>query len=259
MNANNAKPITPHTSDPLWEAIDAFQIDDEGSELTFAGRLARENGWSRAFAERVIDEYKRFVYLAMVAGHEVTPSEHVDQAWHLHLTYTRSYWEEMCGQVLPAPLHHEPTQGGGDESAKFNDQYEQTLDSYRRVFGKRAPRDVWPSAKTRFGSDLAWQRINVLEHWVLRKPKAWQVVLTIAIAGGIGATLHAGLHADPVVTAVVAGLALIVPIVLIVTAPLRKAAAASSSSGGGCGFFGFGCGDGGCGSGCGGGCGGCGG
>ncbi|MEK6230809.1 MAG: hypothetical protein N2A42_03075 [Luteolibacter sp.] len=33
-------------------------------------------------------EYKRFVALAMLAGHPVTPSEEVDQAWHLHLVYT---------------------------------------------------------------------------------------------------------------------------------------------------------------------------
>jgi len=58
--------------------------------LPFEARLARENGWCRAYTQRVIVEYKRFVYLAMTAGHVVTPSEEVDHAWHMHLTYTRS-------------------------------------------------------------------------------------------------------------------------------------------------------------------------
>lgn len=64
--------------------------DDIG--LTFVGRLARDNGWKPGYAERVYREYLRFVFLAATAGHPVTPSVDVDEVWHLHLCYTRSYW-----------------------------------------------------------------------------------------------------------------------------------------------------------------------
>ena len=79
----------------LWQRIEEFAIDADDVKLTFAERLARENGWSRPFARRVVDEYKRFVFMAMVADHEVTPSDEIDEAWHLHLTYTRSYWDDL--------------------------------------------------------------------------------------------------------------------------------------------------------------------
>ena len=59
-------------------------------------RLASENGWSREYAVRVMQEYRRFAFLAVAAGHPVSPSDAVDQAWHLHLVYTRSYWDEFC-------------------------------------------------------------------------------------------------------------------------------------------------------------------
>ena len=78
---------------------------------------------------RAIEEYKRFVFLAMAAGHPVTPLDEVDQVWHLHLCYTRSYWEDLCGEVLRAPLHHGPTRGGAAERARFDDQYRRTLAS----------------------------------------------------------------------------------------------------------------------------------
>ena len=97
----------------LWQRIAAFEFDPVDAALPFSRRLARDNGWSDAFAQRAVEEYRRFVFLAMVAGHPVTPSDEVDQVWHLHLCYTRSYWEDLCGEVLPRPLHHGPTRGGG--------------------------------------------------------------------------------------------------------------------------------------------------
>ncbi|MEZ6192343.1 MAG: hypothetical protein R3C45_13785 [Phycisphaerales bacterium] len=51
----------------------------------------------------MVNEYRRFCYLAIAAGHTVTPSDEVDQAWHLHLLYTRDYWEDFCPNVLGTP------------------------------------------------------------------------------------------------------------------------------------------------------------
>ena len=151
----------------LYDRLLTFDFDEPGTELTFVRRLARENGWTLYFAERVILEYKRFLFLALEADHVVSPSEQVDQAWHLHLTYTRSYWNELCPKVLRKPLHHGPTKGGHEEQAKFIDLYNQTLASYERHFGEAPPRDIWPPAAQRFGEDLRlswlWQpRIHKL-------------------------------------------------------------------------------------------------
>lgn len=144
----------------LFDRIMGLEIDEPGAELTFARRLARENGWRMCYAERVIVEYKKFLFLASAAGHVVSPSEQVDQAWHMHLTYTRSYWSELCGAVLGQPLHHSPTKGGSGEQNKFIDLYNQTLSSYRRLFGGVPPTDIWPAAEQRFGDDLQHVRVN---------------------------------------------------------------------------------------------------
>ena len=78
------------TAADLRARIQGFPLDEPGSVFPFSARLARENGWSREYALRALEEYRRFVYLAMTAGHPVTPSEEVDEVWHFHLTYTRS-------------------------------------------------------------------------------------------------------------------------------------------------------------------------
>lgn len=153
----------------LWQAIQEFDLDGD-SPLPFSKRLARDNDWSPAFASRVVEEYKKFVFLAMEAGHLVTPSDEVDQAWHLHLCYTRSYWDQMCGQVLGRPLHHGPTKGGAQERAKYTNLYEKTLDSYRAHFASEPPSDIWPPTSVRFGRASSWRRVSLHSHWVLKKP-----------------------------------------------------------------------------------------
>lgn len=159
------------THSELWQRIETFAIDPAGATLTFADRLARENGWSRGYARRVADEYKRFVFLAMVAGHEVTPSDEVDEAWHLHLTYTRSYWDDLCRNVLGKPLHHIPTRGGPSERSRHVEQYNRTLASYEEYFGHVPPADIWPPAEARFSKDKHHVRINRGHVWLIPKPR----------------------------------------------------------------------------------------
>jgi uncharacterized protein (TIGR04222 family) len=155
----------------LWTALRDFAFDPPGVAFTFANRLARENGWSEAYARRVIDEYRRFLFVARTAGHPVTPSEDVDQAWHLHLTYSRSYWDELCGKVLGHPFHHGPTQGGDAEAAKFHSWYADTLASYRAWFGAAPPPDIWPAPRARFRDAASFVRVNRRRVWVIPKPR----------------------------------------------------------------------------------------
>ena len=138
---------------------------------SFGERLQRENRWTSEYTSRVIDEYRRFIILAVDAGHPVTPSGDVDQAWHLHLTFTRSYWEGLCAGVLGRPLHHNPSVGGPHERAKFRGWYGDTLESYVRLFGADPPADIWPDVETRFGGAASFVRIDGKRNWVIPKPR----------------------------------------------------------------------------------------
>jgi len=145
---------------PVWVALENYTIGPENAALSFEARLARENGWTRVFAARVIEEYRRFAFLAVTAGHPVTPSDAVDQAWHLHLAYTRDYWERFCPQVLGRPLHHGPTAGGRAEETRYFAQYADTLKRYADTFGADAPADIWPAAAQRLRDDPRARRVH---------------------------------------------------------------------------------------------------
>lgn len=166
-------------NDPLWLALQAYRFDNPESRLTFSARLARENRWPQRYAEAVIEEYRKFCYLAIRAGHPVTPSDEVDQAWHLHLIYSDAY-RDFCTNVLGKPLDHGPTKGGADETTKFQDWYRDTISSYGFYFGP-APPEIWPSPSARFADADRFVRINSDRYWIIPRLR-----LKTAVGLGIG-------------------------------------------------------------------------
>jgi hypothetical protein len=158
-------------SDPaLWKRIADHAFDDPDAELPFSKRLAQENGWPQAYALRVIEEYRRFIYLMCIGDEELTPSDEVDQVWHLHLAYSRDYWDEFCAKVLNRPLHHGPTAGGPRERSRYEAHYGRTLALYQHVFGALPPPDIWPPSKIRFNPKARFVRVNRAYFTVLPKP-----------------------------------------------------------------------------------------
>jgi len=249
----------------LYQRIQAFSLDQVDNPFPFSKRLARDNRWSQEFAHRVIEEYKKFTFLAVSADHPVTPSDQVDQVWHLHLSYTRSYWEEFCPQVLERSLHHDPTRGGEAEDQKFEDWYNRTLESYEQFFEQTPPTDIWPAANIRFGQDVQFVRVNTQRNWVLPKLLLIRgviasivIVLAVILAGFQVQQLHS---LNPVTSIVVVAILiyaginftrfLAVAFTVMKNPRLHGDISYFEGIGGGFGCGGFGCG--GCGGGCGGG------
>ena len=144
----------------LWQKVKAFELDDPAADFSFSDRLARENGWSLEYSLRAIAEYKKFMFLLCISGHPLTPSDQVDQVWHLHLIYTQSYWVDFCRDTLGRDIHHGPTKGGAAESDKFTDWYTKTKEVYSDVFEDSPPIDIWPESQTRF-SQINFRRVNI--------------------------------------------------------------------------------------------------
>ena len=260
------------TNDALWPKIESFPLDEPNDALTFTQRLARENAWSVEFARRVVEEYRRFLFLAMRAGHPVTPSDEIDQAWHLHLVYTRSYWDDLCRGILERPLHHGPTRGGTVEDDRFERQYDETKASYVRIFGHEPPSDIWPSSEVRFSPRARFARLNTAAHWMLPKQRVQRLAAACIVAALSLSALAAcssrdgGYELGDLVPLMFIGL-----VVMLLINAARKGG--GGKGGGGCGGYGggsgfshdssdsgcshdsSGCGSSGCSSGCGGGCG----
>lgn len=132
----------PHTFQDLRHALENYTFP-EG----FAGKLVQETHLPLQEIAALLHEYRRFLIMAAVGGQSITPSQRVDDAWHLHLTYSRDYWERLV-PLLGRPLHHEPA-GSAHEHAHYQEQYIRTLMLYRDTFGEDAPQRWWPDPRRR--------------------------------------------------------------------------------------------------------------
>ena len=157
-----------------WQQLQAFEFDPPGAIIRFEDKLLSATGWTRHFAAVAIAEYRRFLLLAATAGHKVSPPPIVDQVWHLHLLYTRNYWDDLCPNVLGFHLHHEPATGAAGNAEALDDAYECTLASYATTFGHAPPADVW-HARPR-GS--LYQVVDVSRFVCMRRER-WRLVVAL--------------------------------------------------------------------------------
>jgi len=153
----------------VWDKLSTYQFDVPQSVLNFSKRLQRENGWDEIYTQRVLEEYLRFMFLTRFAGHAVTPSDQVDQAWHLHLLYSDEYFNNFCPNYLGEVVHHGPTRGGTKENSKYRNWYSKTMFTYKQIFGESPPSDIWPGSSERFQDAAAFRRVNMAEMVQLKR------------------------------------------------------------------------------------------
>jgi hypothetical protein len=189
----------------LWSKLLKLNIDTGNPELSFSQRLARENQWSSEFTDRVMLEYYRFIYLCRIADTGVTPSTAVDQAWHLHLCYTHSYWDDLCRDLLEHHLHHGPTRGGQQEDQRYLYQYAYTIRLYEQEFEQKPPHDIWPSPEKRFAANALpfWttkDRFYVMEKSRLHRALRVVLFLVLGLIGFIAVMTGHGKSILPIAT-----------------------------------------------------------
>jgi len=231
--------------------IETLALGQMDAALSFERRLAAENGWSEVFAIRVAQEYRRFLALIAISNEELTPSDAVDQAWHLHMVYTRDYWQGLCRDIVGRDIHHEPTSGSLEHREHYRGRYAYTLDMYRTTFDDPPPSDIWPDPSERFSN--RFQRVDLTRSLVLGAANVQWIGLGVA---GLAVTGLLGMNCMSVMLLI--GTAIIL---LSVSTNLKagtfgrstRSCSDGCTAGAGCDGGGGSCGgaDGGCGGGCG--------
>jgi hypothetical protein len=142
-------------SDPeLWQKLAEFQVSRPETVFSFTKRLAWESGWSLEFARRAFEEYKRFLYLTVVARRRLTASAAVKRVWQLHLSYPASYGQALCQGVFGGRLPRQAQQGM-DRPAGRQGSYRATLAAYEEEFGSAPPAEIWPATGRRCATAVA--------------------------------------------------------------------------------------------------------
>ncbi len=131
----------------LIDHVAEFFGGKDASLKAFANKLASKLNWTTEFSLAAIDEYKKYVYLAIVSDYSVTPSLIIDKVWHEHILFSQAY-RKFCDEVIKYRLDHEPELiPVQSELDVFSAQYLATLDLYKKEFNMNPPESIWGKAK----------------------------------------------------------------------------------------------------------------
>jgi hypothetical protein len=156
-----------------FAAIAALDLDRIKTKLC---HVESGEGWSRARADAVEVEYKRFLFLMKAYPTEQTvPSVEIDTFWHYHILDTVKYAAD-CKAAFGYFLHHDPAVGlaGESEAAERSRRAERMDELYAATFGAPA------AAAGHYGDRAAASytgAANAAAAWcgmaTSDKPKAW--------------------------------------------------------------------------------------
>ena len=115
-------------------------------------------------AELLIAEYKKFLIMSVICNFPIAPSGYVDEAWHLHMLFTKEYidFSKKVGKavILHVPLINDAI----EEKQNLKDFYKQTIEAYMEIFGGSVDQSFWPidkkDADTRLEHNFRWVNLR---------------------------------------------------------------------------------------------------
>ncbi len=128
--------------DPLWLKLNMMSAEGLQAFAPLAQMMQQQMGTNAEMAQRVIEEYRKFLFLAMRAGHQVIPPGIINDVWMMHLQNAQNYWETLGQMIGERPM----TQGIDPKNlGTMADAWAATLKSYEQIFGTKPPMDIWGS------------------------------------------------------------------------------------------------------------------
>lgn len=110
-------------SSPTLKEVDAYEVPS-----FLAERIARIHDMPSDFADGIIREAKRMLYLCIVSEAAVAPSDRVDWAWHEMILFTHFYQE--FSDFIGGFIHHIPN------PPPEKDEKEETWKEIQKTLGK---------------------------------------------------------------------------------------------------------------------------
>lgn len=129
----------------LFQKIIDFDFDTTNYHLNFTRRLAERHAWAWEYACELVQEYRRFMYLAAISDQEISPSKPIDEAWHLHLEDHDNY-ARFCHDAIGKYIEHRPA-SEASEAERMRAQYARTLELYLKEFGEVPYCYYWPTVR----------------------------------------------------------------------------------------------------------------
>lgn len=124
---------------PTLAEVDAYPVPE-----LLIPRIMKNYDRSQEYAEGIVREAKRMLFLRWESNHHICPSVEIDDAWHEMILFTRWY-AEFC-EYIGGFVHHNPepvappAQGTNEEGVLL---YDETMENYRKIFGEEPDKRFW--------------------------------------------------------------------------------------------------------------------
>ncbi len=166
--------MTPTKSDRrLWHRLEGYSFHERPLARSLVDRLVEETGHSVDVCYTLVEEYRRFMYLAGSSAENLSPSPIVDLVWRMHTEDERAYFEDFCPRILGRTIYR-PDAEEGPLSLQDDPDYIRTLEYYAQEFG-RPQVQYWPDP------DFALERLSLFVFWMI----ALAAFLMAALFGSI--------------------------------------------------------------------------
>lgn len=126
---------------PTLEEVDAYPVPE-----LLVPRIMKLYDRSQEYAEDIVREAKRMLYLHKLTGKSVSPSVEIDDAWHEMLMFTKFY-QQFCN-FIGGFVHHCPTPPRDPNApprpkAEGPTVYQRTQMLYKERFGEDPNPTYW--------------------------------------------------------------------------------------------------------------------
>jgi hypothetical protein len=150
--------MNPNKSDRrLWHRLEGYSFHERPLTRSLVDRLAEETGHPIDVCYTLVEEYRRFMYLAGSSSENLSPSPIVEMVWRMHTEDTQAYYDDFCPRILGRTLYRPEGEG---ENLPFQDDpdYIRTLELYAQEFG-RPDVKYWPDP------DFALEKLSHFVFW----------------------------------------------------------------------------------------------
>ncbi len=116
---------------PALAQVDAYAVPE-----LLVPRLMKVYKLDQEFAEGIVKEAKRMLYLRALLNMRLCPSVEIDDAWHEMIVFTEFY-HDFCNFLGSGYLHHtpEPDSPDGNTGTQGPSLYDETVALYKKHIG----------------------------------------------------------------------------------------------------------------------------
>ena len=126
----------------LWHRLEGYSFHERPLTRSLVDRLVEETGHPVDVCYTLVEEYRRFMYLAGSSAENLSPSPIVDMVWRMHTEDERAYFEDFCPRILGRTIYR-PEGDAAPPPFQDDPDYIRTLEYYAEEFG-RPQVQYWP-------------------------------------------------------------------------------------------------------------------